>query len=233
MVAPPVAAEVAPEPVAPEVPTFGFGKFEYRDQSTYYGNWKMVDGHKMKHGHGKATYAGLQGHGQEAYHGDWQDDKMYGYGKYVFTSGACYAGQWVKGKMNGKGKMINADGTSYEGDWSENKTHGEGVYIDIDHVKWEGIFINGSYESKIQKKLRVEKEISDKVNEYQSKAKGFFIMFQEAYARSEKKTYKENLGQFFASPDTCIDFVAEPYTRFDEHSPDKWNEIMKACYDEG
>ena len=30
--------------------------------------------------------------------------------------------------------------------------HGEGIYIDIDNVKWEGIFINGCYESKIQKK---------------------------------------------------------------------------------
>ena len=65
--------------------------------------------------------------------------------------------------MNGKGKMVNGDGTTYEGDWSQNLMHGEGIYIDIDKTKWEGIFINGLFESKIQKKLRAEKEISDKV----------------------------------------------------------------------
>lgn len=102
---------------------------------------------------------------------------MHGYGTYTFTSGAVYTGQWHQGKMHGKGKMVNADGTSYEGDWAQNVMNGEGVYIDIDQVKWEGIFINGSYESKIQKKLRVEKEISDKVAEYQTKAKQFFIQF--------------------------------------------------------
>ena len=35
--------------------------------------------------------------------------------------------------------------------------HGEGVYVDADATPWEGIFVNGSYESKIQKKLKAEK----------------------------------------------------------------------------
>ena len=121
----------------------------------------MLDGHKVKHGHGKATYAGLNGQGGEEYDGDWQEDRMHGYGKYVFTSGSVYTGSWLVGKMHGKGRMVNADGTQYDGDWVANKMHGEGCYIDIDNVRWEGIFINGSYESKIQKKLRVEKEIDD------------------------------------------------------------------------
>jgi len=49
----------------------------------------------MKHGHGKATYAGVQGHGKESYEGDWHEDKMHGYGRYTFTSGAVYTGQWT------------------------------------------------------------------------------------------------------------------------------------------
>lgn len=187
----------------------------------------------MKHGHGKATYAGLQGRGQETYDGDWQNDKMHGYGTYFFTSSAVYTGQWSQGKMHGKGKIVNADGTSYVGDWAQNVMSGEGCYIDIDQVKWEGIFINGSYESKIQKKLRVEKEIDDKVCEYQLKAKVFFVTFQEAFARSNKQSYKENVGALFASPDTCIDFVAEPYTKFEERAPEKWSELIRTAYNEG
>jgi hypothetical protein len=92
--------------------------------------------------------------------------------------------------MHGKGKIVNADGTSYLGDWCENKMHGEGLYIDIDGVKWEGIFINGSYESKIQKKLKVEKEIDDKVQGFESKARNFFVQFAETFAKSEKKDFK-------------------------------------------
>lgn len=164
-VVPPSPIEEA-TPVEPEVPSFGFGKFEYRDQSTYLGNWKCFGGRKMKHGHGKAVYAGIGGKGQEEFEGDWVDDLMHGYGKYTFTSGGVYSGEWKKGKMSGKGKMVNGDGTSYEGDWCENVMSGEGIYIDIDKVKWEGIFINGSYESKIQKKLKLEKEVEDKVQEY-------------------------------------------------------------------
>ena len=56
--------------------------------------------------------------------------------------------------MNGHGKMSYPDGSSYDGQWQNNLMHGDGTYIDADQIKWEGIFVNGSYESKIQKKLQ-------------------------------------------------------------------------------
>ena len=158
---------------------------------------------------------------------------MHGYGKYTFTSGAVYSGQWLNGQMSGKGKMVNADGTSYEGDWLNNVMNGEGVYFDIDKVTWEGIFINGSYESKIQKKLRVEKEVENKVHEYQDKSKTFFTDFMQAHSKSDKKTYRDNLSPFFASADTCIDYVHEPYCKYEERSPDQWNEFIKEAYSDG
>lgn len=37
----PPPAEVKPVEVVPEVPQFGFGKFEYKDGSLYVGNWKI------------------------------------------------------------------------------------------------------------------------------------------------------------------------------------------------
>lgn len=168
-------AAMPAEPVEPEVPQSGSGTFEYRDMTRYVGNWKMCNGNKLKHGHGKIVYPGSQTKGQESFDGDWQEDKMHGYGRYEYTSGAVYSGEWLHGKMSGKGKMVNADGTSYVGDFSENKMHGEGAYTDKDNVTWEGIFNHGCYDSKIQKKMKVEKEIADKVNEYQTKAKQFFV----------------------------------------------------------
>lgn len=83
----------------------------------YVGNWKLFNGNKLKHGHGKVTFPGHNGRGGEEYEGDWVEDKMHGQGRYSFTSGAVYTGSWVKGKMQGYGKIENVDGTSYEGDW--------------------------------------------------------------------------------------------------------------------
>ena len=30
-----------------------------------------------------------------------------------------------------------------------------------------------------------------------------------------------------------MDFVGEPYTKYEERVPDKWNEVLKQFYDEG
>ena len=50
--------EVEPVEVVPEVPQFGFGRFEYKDNTSYVGNWKILKGFKVKHGHGKITFPG-------------------------------------------------------------------------------------------------------------------------------------------------------------------------------
>lgn len=158
---------------------------------------------------------------------------MHGYGTYKFTSGAVYNGMWARGMMNGEGTMNYADGSSYEGQWTDNMMNGEGIYTDPDQVRWEGIFVNGSFESKIQKKLHLEKLMKDKMKTYEDKAKEFFIRFHESFAKSDKKTFKENLLPYFASAEHCKELVLEPYPKFEEKLPDKWNEWLKTLYSEG
>ena len=41
------------------------------------------------------------------------------------------------------------------------------------------------------------------------------------------------MSGFFASADTCIDYVHEPYTKYEERPPDKWNEIFKTMQESG
>lgn len=53
------------------------------------------------------------------------------------------------------------------------------------------------------------------------------------FAKSDKKSYKDNLAGFFATAETCIDYVQEPYTKYEERLPDKWNEIFKAIQESG
>jgi hypothetical protein len=202
----------------------------------YVGNWKLIGAKKMKHGHGKLTFAGTSASefGNEEYEGDWEDDLMHGYGVYKYTSGSVYSGSWGKGKMNGKGVMQFADGSKYDGEWQENLMHGLGEYDDPDGVHWEGIFVNGTFESKIQKKLHAEKVLQDKIKIYEEQVKEFFVKFQEKFAASDKKTFKENLAPFFATPETAAEFIAnETFSKYEEKAPDKWNEQLKQIYNDG
>jgi len=68
---------------------------------------------------------------------------------------------------------------------------------------------------------------------YEEKAKEFFTHFHEAFARSDKKTFKDNLTPFFATMDHCSEFVSEPYPKYEERVPDKWNEWIKNIFGEG
>ena len=54
---------------------------------------------------------------------------------------------------------------------------GDGVYIDADQITWTGIFVDGQFDSKIQKKLQAEKVIKDKIIGFEEKAKKFFADF--------------------------------------------------------
>lgn len=64
--------------------------------------------------------------------------------------------------MSGFGKMTYKDKSTYEGNWENSMMHGDGVYIDKQGMNWNGIFVNGVFDSKIQKKLQAEKSIRDK-----------------------------------------------------------------------
>lgn len=158
---------------------------------------------------------------------------MHGKGTYKFTSGNEYSGDWTTNTMNGFGKMVYADGSSYEGYWDENKMHGEGLYIDSDKINWQGIFVNGQYDSKIQKKLQAEKVLKDKIGAFEVKAKNFFTGFEDAFSKSDKKTFKENLAPFFGSTDTCLDYVnLENFPKFEDRTADKWSETFKGLIED-
>lgn len=131
--------------------------------------------------------------------------------------------------------MQYPDGSSYEGHWSNNLMHGEGIFVDAEHVRWEGIFVNGTFESKLQKKLQAERIIKEKRRLYEEKAREFFTSFAESFAKSDKKTYKDNLGQYFATAESCGEYLSadQVFPKFEEKLPDKWNEWFKLQYGDG
>jgi len=60
-----------------------------------------------------------------------------------------------------------------------------------------------------------------------------FVEFFFIYARSDKKTYKENLSPFFGTQETCSDYINEVGAKFEDRNPDKWNELLKNVYNDG
>lgn len=131
------AAEVHKEP---EIVT-GTSEFSLSDGSTYNGDWKEVNGAKVRDGQGIYTL------GPEKYVGQWAADKMSGVGEYTFASGSIFKGQFKDNMMNGEGEYVFSDGAVYSGDWFMNKMHGNGKYVDKDKVEYSGKFVNGMFDS--------------------------------------------------------------------------------------
>ena len=75
--------------------------------------------------------------------------------------------------------------------------------------------------------------IKDKILAFQQKSMSFFEGFQDAFGKSDKKTFKDNLSPFFGSVDTCVDFVnLDTFPKFEDKPADKWNETVKGILED-
>lgn len=74
----------------------------------------------------------------------------------------------------------------------------------------------------MQKALKLEKALKKKEEEILQKVLGFFTKFEQTFASSDKKTYKENLSQFFAIQEEVKLYVQEPYPKYEEKKPEEW-----------
>ncbi len=89
-------------------------------------------------------------------------------------------------------------------------------------MKYLGEYVEGIYQSKMQKHLKIEKALKKKEDEILKSVLTFFAKFQQSFAASDKKTFKENLLPFFAVQDEIQLYVKEPYTKYEERPPEKW-----------
>lgn len=76
--------------------------------------------------------------------------------------------------------------------------------------------------------MLAEKEQQDRINAYKGKAMIFFKNFGDAFAKSDKKTFKANLDPLFATNDTCGEYVKDTFAKYEDKPPDKWNEFINA-----
>jgi antitoxin component YwqK of YwqJK toxin-antitoxin module len=65
------------------------------------------------------------------YEGDWNNDKMDGFGTFYFSNGAKYTGEFKDGLMHGHGTYHYRNGDSFEGEFRNNKREGRGRFIHL------------------------------------------------------------------------------------------------------
>lgn len=85
-----------------------------------------------------------------------------------------------------------------------------------------GIFQKGVFQSKNQKALKTERMNKKIEKDLLDSAIKFFSKFETSFASSDKKTYKDNLLQYFATQEEIKSYVREPYPKYEERAPDKW-----------
>lgn len=129
----------------------------YDDGSSYSGHVK--DG-KTRHGHGTwqmtPSDAGTKPDGkpkiQDAYEGQWHEDKQHGKGMQRWSDGRCFTGEFEQGMFHGEGKMEwpTAKGLMlYEGQYKLDKKHGEGKFSWPDGRSYEGQWCDGSLDGNV------------------------------------------------------------------------------------
>jgi hypothetical protein len=100
----------------------GVGKVEPRVTGGTHFEGNFVAG--VRQGKGRITF--FNG---DVYDGQWQDDKRWGFGVYVYGAGSSsqgdrYEGEWVADNMHGMGTYQWSIGDSYSGPWREGQQTG-------------------------------------------------------------------------------------------------------------
>ena len=68
----------------------------------------------------------------DLYKGSFVDDKIEGFGTYVWPSGEEYEGDYKANRRNGKGTYHYPDGSKYKGEFLNDQKHGQGCLTDLD-----------------------------------------------------------------------------------------------------
>jgi hypothetical protein len=75
--------------------------------------------------------------------------------------------------------------------------------------------------------LEQERVINQKVGAAEVLARAFLTDLVAVFER-EKKAWKEGIIKSLAAstPDEALKYVTEPFTKFEERAPDKWNDLI-------
>lgn len=169
----------------------------------------------------------------EEYEGAWEEDVIHGYGVYRYKNEDVYDGMWDHGKYHGEGTYYFASGAKYTGDWVNHRMEGIGTYTDENGMDWSGIYMDGTYDSQIQKRLESERIVNQKCEAIQLSAMTYMGQTCRAVFEKEKKTWKVGINELLAfnQSDVALQYVTEPFSKFEERPPDKWKDVIDILND--
>lgn len=148
---------------------------------------------------------------------------MCGFGEYKYITGCIYKGNWDNNMHHGYGEYFFNNGSSYKGEWVNHKMHGEGTFIDINGKKWIGEFANGTYQSKLQKKLKLEKLLNNRIEALKTKINNFLSTFEEKLLSNDKKILKEiEVLNFGINKEEIKGLYKDTLKKFQDYKPEQW-----------
>jgi hypothetical protein len=148
----------------------GSGSEFYPDNSFYIGEFSM----NKKNGRGIVIIliinVGIYHLSNGAiYEGGFKNDKIEGYGKFIWTDNKSYEGEWIDNCLNGFGIFIKT-GKIYIGYFVNDKKHGLGIYCYPNHRiligkffenEMEGLSIIINHSKEAKDSFREDKEAKD------------------------------------------------------------------------
>jgi len=101
--------------------------FIFANGDQYDGEYIVTDkGQIIRHGYGKY----ISTNQQSIYEGSWNQDKMHGRGRLIFSNGTSYEGEFQSNFYQGIGTYTWADGSQYAGLWQDSKAIDKAEYLD-------------------------------------------------------------------------------------------------------
>ena len=97
-----------------------------------------------------------------------------------------------------------------------------------DGTEWSGIFINGSFDSSIQKQLNTERIEAQKVQQVQQQAEQFLTYAKSIFDDNEECDWKLGMVQLlgYMHPDEVLPHVTEPFVVYEAFKIDEWQKII-------
>ena len=82
-------------------------------------------------------------HTGSKYHGQWQENRIHGFGRHTWPDGRSYMGQWRNNRMHGIGYYQWADGRFYIGQYANHQKNGYGIYRFANGSLYSGYWARG------------------------------------------------------------------------------------------
>lgn len=108
-----------------------------------YGTYTGCHQEGQPHGFGLMIFKKNETEKRKAFHGNYQNGKMHGWGVLTWVDGKTYEGHFKEDQITGKGTMKWISGAEYIGEFVDGEFNGQGTYKFANGDSYVGAFLKG------------------------------------------------------------------------------------------